>query len=166
MKNIDGENYTLSVPSDWRVIDGSSVGIIHYYEASGLVFPISFKGNPVIIVISFVKMDEKGIEEIKESIQNGYSKNTDRVFPGNFKYETTETWLQSGEKAYIINTRFYRKSKFLNQSRFDLGVFSDKYNIGYMYTISIQYSDDTYQFENFYHLKEFAVRLFSYFSFK
>ncbi|RPI17064.1 MAG: hypothetical protein EHM58_10540 [Ignavibacteriae bacterium] len=166
LTTIEGENYTFSVPSKWRNKDMTAYGMLHWFEASGLAYPITFQGNPIIVVVSFVKMEQQSVEEVKESIQRGYSQNKDRVFPHNYNYDSKEVILKSGEKAYIIHTKFYRKSKFLNQSRFDLGVYSDKYKQGYMYTISIQYADDSYQFEKDYRLSEFAEKLYTYFTFK
>lgn len=167
IKEVDGTDYVISVPAIWREIDFKSTGLLNYYEASGLAFPLTYNDNPVIVITCLVKMKNKtGIENVKESIQSGYKNNKDRVFPENFSYETEEVTLKSGEKAYIINTRFYRKSKGLNQSRFDLGTYSEKTGNAYMYTISIQYSDDTYEFEEYFKLKDFARKLYSYFSYK
>jgi hypothetical protein len=166
MKQINTENYEFSVPEKWREMDMTMVGMEHYFEASGLAYPVFIEDNPVIVIIAFVNMKQNNLEEIKTSIEKGYSQNKDRVFPENFTHETEEFILASGEKAYLINTRFYRPSKGLNQSRFDLGVYSDKAKQGYMFTISIQYSDDSYKFESDYLLKDFARKLYSYFSLK
>lgn len=165
LKKVEGDSYSFFVPGKWRELDMSMYKTLHYYEASGLAFPLTYNGqNPVIVILSMVKMKETNLEDLKTNICEGYKINTDRVFPENFKYETEEFYLNSSEKAYIINTRFYRKSKELNQSRFDLAVYSDKANQGYMFTISIQYADETYQFEQDFRLKDFARRFFSYFS--
>jgi hypothetical protein len=165
VKQVKADDYSFYVPSKWKDLDMKSYGMLHYYEASGLAFPISFNGGPVIVILSFVRMENKNsLEEVKESIQRGYSENKDRVFPENFNYETEEFILKSSEKAWLINTRFFRTSKNLNQSRFDLGIYSEKSGNAYMYTISIQYSDDTYKFEKDYKLKDFARKVYSYFS--
>lgn len=165
MKEVEGENYSFYVPVKWRDLDMSMYGMLHYYEASGLAFPLMHNGsNPVIVILSLVKTDEKSLEDVKSDIENGYSKNKDRVFKDNFYFESEEFNLASNHKAYLINTRFFRKSKDLEQSRFDLAVYSEKANQGYMFTISIQYADETYQFEKDFKLKEFARKFFSYFS--
>jgi hypothetical protein len=167
MKKVEGTDYNFSVPSKWREMNYTSSGLLNYYEASGLAFPLTYNDNPVIVITCIVKMeDKKNIEEVKESIQRGYKNNKDRVFPENFSSESEELTLKSGEKAYLINTRFFRTSKGLNQSRFDLGTFSEKTGTAYMYTISIQYKDDTYEFEEYFKLKDFARKLYSYFSYK
>lgn len=165
MKKVESENYSFYVPAKWRDLDMSMYGMLHYYEASGLAFPLMHNGsNPVIVILCLVKTDEKSLEDVKSDIENGYSKNKDRVFKDNFYFESEEFNLASNHKAYLINTRFFRKSKDLEQSRFDLAVYSEKANQGYMFTISIQYADETYQFEKDFKLKEFARKFFSYFS--
>lgn len=165
MKKVESDNYSFFVPNKWRDMDMSMFGMLHYYEASGLAFPLMHNGsNPVIVILCLVKTNEKSLEVLKTDIENGYAKNKDRVFKDNFYFESEEFTLASSQKAYLINTRFFRKSKDLEQSRFDLAVFSDKANQGYMFTISIQYADETYQFEKDFKLKEFARKFFSYFS--
>lgn len=165
MKKVEGDNYYFYVPKKWRDLDMSMYKMLHYYEASGLAFPLMYNGqNPVIVILTLVKMKETNLEEMKQNICEGYSENSDRVFQDNIKYETEEFILNTSEKAYLINTRFYRKSKGLHQSRFDLAIFSDKASQGYMFTISIQYYDESFGFEKEYKLKDFAKKFYSYFS--
>jgi hypothetical protein len=165
MKKVEGDNYSFYVPQKWRDMDMTMYKMLHYYEASGLAFPLTYNGNnPVIVILTMVKMKQDNLEDIKKEISEGYSENPDRVFPDNFKFEIEEFTLGSSEKAYLINTRFYRKSKGLQQSRFDLAIYSGKAKLGYMFTISIQYSDETYHFENDFRLKDFSKKFYSYFS--
>jgi hypothetical protein len=97
---------------------------------------------------------------------NGYRENPDREFPKKFKDGEERIKLPSGQDAYFLNTRFYRKSKGLNQSRFDLIAYSDKAKLGYIYTVSIQYSDNDYKFETDNNLADFAKKVYSYFKIK
>lgn len=101
MKKVEGENYNFFVPKKWREMDMSMYKMLHYYEASGLAFPLMYNGqNPVIVILTLVKMKETNLEDLKQNICEGYAENTDRVFPDNFKYETEEFNLISSEKAY------------------------------------------------------------------
>jgi hypothetical protein len=87
-------------------------------------------------------------------------------FPENFSEGQQKIKLASGQDAYILNTRFFRKIKNLNQSRFDLVVYSDKAKQSYLITMSIQYSDPTYGFEEKFHLADFARKVYNYFILK
>ena len=114
MSLISKDNYELSIPKKWRLMDMSANGLGVYLEASGLAYPYSYNNSPFILVLFIYSLEEKSLEEAKESVQKGYSENNDRVFPDNFTYESEPCKLISGEDAYIVNTRFYRKSKGLN----------------------------------------------------
>ena len=165
LKTIKKDNYEVSAPKNWRELDMSAYHLQVYFEASGLAYPLSYNNSPFIVILCIGDMKINSLEDARESVQNGYSQNTDRVFPEDFKYESESVKLISGEDAYIINTRFYRKSKGLNQSRFDLVAYSEKYKTSYMYTISIQYSDPSYEAEKTLGLKDFARKVYSYFKF-
>jgi hypothetical protein len=132
-------------------------------EASGLALPATFNSAPVMVTIFIVKQNGKNLDEIKQNCLNGYRENPDREFPIKFKDGQEKIKLMSGQDAYFLNTRFYRKSKGLNQSRYDLVLFSDKANEGYIYTLSIQYSDNEYKFEADNGLTYFAKKLFGYY---
>ena len=51
----------------------------------------------------------------------------------------------------------------MHQSRFDLIAFSDKSQRAFMYTLSVQYHDDSYALEEVFQLRAIAGKLFSYF---
>ncbi|MCK9562059.1 MAG: hypothetical protein M0R02_04990 [Bacteroidales bacterium] len=131
-------------------------------KPSGLALPATFNGAPVMVTIFFVKQDGKNLDDCKNKCLSGYRSNTDREFPKKFKDGQEKIKLTNGQDAYFLNTRFYRKSKGLNQSRFDLVVYSDKVKIGYIYTVSIQYSDNNYKFETDNNLTDFAKKLYNY----
>ena len=119
-----------------------------------------------MVTIFYVKQDGKNLDDCKDKCLSGYRANPDREFPKKFKDGEEKIKLASGQDAYFLNTRFYRQSKGLNQSRFDLVVYSDKAKIGYIYTVSIQYSDKDYKFETENKLADFAQKLYSYLTLK
>ena len=109
-------------------------------------------------------MDQsKNLKSAKESVISGYFENPDRVFKKDKDYQEESFILSDKNEAILLNTRFYRKSKGLNQSRFDLATYSKKHKTAYMFTVSIQYVDDTYDFETENDLKDYAKKLYSTF---
>ncbi len=162
LKTVTTDNYELKVPYAWRKMSAGGQGPEQFFEASGLALPAAFNDSPVIVTIFFAKQDCKNLDECKDKCLSGYRDNPDREFPKKFKDGQEKTKLTKGQDAYFLNTRFYRKSKSLNQSRFDLVVFSDKVKAGYIYTVSVQYSDNEYKFETDNHLADFAKKLYSY----
>ena len=162
LKTVTTDNYEIKFPYKWRQMPTGGQGPEQLIEASGLALPISFNGSPVMMTIFLGKQEGKNIADCKEKCLSGYRSNPDREFPKKYKDGEEKIKLTTGQDAYFLNTRFYRKSKGLNQSRFDLVVYSDKTNMGYIYTVSIQYSDSDYKFETDNNLAGFARKLYSY----
>ena len=163
LKTVRTENYEFQVPADWRQTSMNGPGPEQYFEASGLAMPQLYDKSPVIVTIFLVKQECKDLNDCKFRCFRGYKSNPDREFPANFKDGEQLIKLVGGQDAYILNTCFYRQSKGLNQSRFDLVMFSEKAKTGFTYTFSVQYNDPTYKFESDRKLLEFAKKLFSYF---
>ncbi|NRT14663.1 hypothetical protein HNP99_001007 [Flavobacterium sp. 28A] len=166
LKTVSTDNYEFKVPYKWRQMPAGGKGPEQLLEANGLALPVSFNGSPVMVTIFFVKQDGKNLDDCKDKCLSGYRANPDREFPKKFKDGQEKIKLASGQDAYFLNTRFYRKSKGLNQSRFDLVVYSDKAQSGYIYTLSIQYSDNDYKFEADNKLADFAKQIYSYLTLK
>jgi hypothetical protein len=165
-KEIETPYYHLLVPYNW--LDLGSVGelVEHSFDATSMYFPDSFNAAPILVGLFVINQPASNLEEAKQRCLNGYKTNSDRVFPENFVEGQQKIKLASGQDAYILNTRFFRKTKNLNQSRFDLVVYSDKAKQSYLVTISVQYNDSTYKFEEKFHLADFAKRAYSYFILK
>ncbi|PQJ15771.1 hypothetical protein [Aureicoccus marinus] len=164
---ISTELYEFQVPTKWRNFGkmmGGGQGPEQFFEASGQGLPISYNGGPVKVSVFLVKMDQsKNLKSAKESVISGYFENPDRVFKKDKDYQEESFILSDKNEAILLNTRFYRKSKGLNQSRFDLATYSKKHKTAYMFTVSIQYVDDTYDFETENDLKDYAKKLYSTF---
>ncbi len=166
LKTVSTDNYEFKFPYKWRQMPTGGQGPEQLLEASGLALPASFNGSPVMVTIFYVKQDGKNLDDCKDKCLSGYRANSDREFPKKFKDGQEKIKLASGQDAYLLNTRFYRQSKGLNQSRFDLVVYSDKAQSGYIYTLSIQYSDNDYKFETDNKLADIAKKLYSYLTLK
>ena len=164
LKTITTNSYSLQIPHQWRELGGMpGMGPEQYFEASGLVFPKSYNGAPVILTIFVARQSGSNLEEIKKSYMAGYRSNPDREFSPTQPDSEVKYTLASGEDAFITRTWFYRKSKNLNQSRMDLITYSKKEKVAYLYTISLQYSDSDYSFDNENDVDGFGKKLFSYF---
>ena len=136
------------------------------FEASGKFLPVKYNNAQVIVTIFIVKAEAGNLKEAKKTTAKGYRLNTDREFAKGFSHEEKTIKLKSGEKAYLVNTRFYQKGKGLNQSRYDLVAYSPKAKSAYLYTMTVQYSDAEYQFEKKYKLKAAAQNLYEWFQLK
>jgi hypothetical protein len=144
----------------------SRYGPAVYFEASGKILPPVYDGAPVIVTVFLDRFPATSLKDAKNEVIAGYGQNSDRAFPAGFTHEEEEFTLNSGQNAHLVNTRFYRKSKGLNQSRYDLVAFLKESQQAFMYTLSIQYRDDSYALEDTLQLKSIAYRLFGYFELK
>jgi hypothetical protein len=166
LKNVETDFYSLKVPSQWLDLGKLGNLVDQSFDATGLYFADSFNNAPIIAGLFVMNAPADNLEDAKEKCLKGYKDNPDRIFPKDFIEGQEKLTLQSGQIAYLLNTRFFRPTKQLNQSRFDLVVYSDKAKQGYLVTVSIQYKDDTYLFEDKSDLKQFANKLYSYFKLK
>ena len=167
---ISTEIYEFQVPTSWRnygkMMSGGN-GPEQFFEASGKGLPVSFNGGPVKISIFLVKLDnEKNLKDAKKSTLNGYFENPDRVFEKKKDITEQNFTLSDKSEAIILNTRFYRTSKGLNQSRYDLITYSEEHKTAYMFTVSIQYIDKTYAFENDNNLVDYSKKLYETYKWK
>lgn len=155
-----GSGYTFSVPRSWRYIQPTGRVPEHLFEASGRALPETHNGDPVIVTAFIGTFPATSLAEAKESTIRGYSENADRVFPSGAKHQERNFKLSGGQSATLLSTRFYRKSKNLQQSRFDLVAYMPLRKRALLYTLSVQYVDDTYQLEEKLKLAELAERMF------
>ena len=167
--NISTDLYEFQVPTVWQNLSkilGGGQGPEQYFEGSGQGLPVSFNGGPVQVAVFLVKLDYSSLKEAKKGVIDGYFSNPDRVFKNKKDYQEEAITLADNSEAVLLNTRFYRKSKGLNQSRYDLVTYSKKHETAYMFTVSIQYIDDTYSFDTDNDLKGYSKKLFSTFKWK
>ncbi len=157
----EGRYYRLSVPAAWRPMTFPELEA--FYEASGTVLPVVYNGGPVIVTVFLEQFPAKSLEAVKEDLLAGYTDNPGRLFPKGFRHGQEPFVLRNGTRAYLLSTRFYRKSKGLEQSGYDLAAFSEKGRQGFMYALSVQYADESYEFEKMYELKRLAKTLFTHF---
>jgi hypothetical protein len=164
LKTIAGDHYQLRVPENFRQfpVQGRS-NPEQFFEASGQGLPITFNQGPLIVNVFLVRDDCSSLDGCKHKCLEGYHANNDRVFPEGWQDGQAEFTLSGGEKAFLLHTRFYRPSKGLRQSRFDLVVYSNKANSGYTYTLSVQHLDETYKVEDELKLPAFAKDLYRHF---
>lgn len=167
---ISTETYEFQVPTSWRnygkMMSGRK-GPEQFFEASGKGLPISFNKGPVKVSIFLVELDQvKNLKDAKKSTLNGYFENPDRVFEKKKDFTEQNFTLSDKSNAIILNTHFYRTSKGLNQSRYDLITYSEKHKTAYMFTVSIQYIDETYTFEKDNNLMDYAKNLYETYRWK
>ena len=167
LNKVQTEYYELSVPSVWAKLDQMiGHGREQIYEAIGKGLPFSYNNAMVSVKITLSKIEAENLKEVKQNTIDRYTKYADRIFEKNYTHDEKRFTLASGEKAYLLHTRFYREADTEHHSKFDLVAYSSKAKAGYRYSMLIRYHAKTYGFEEKYHLRDFAKKLFSYFTLK
>jgi hypothetical protein len=164
-RGIEGNGYRLRVPQDWRYVQGNGQGPDFYLELSGIALPDTFKGGPVIATVLLTPFKAKDIDEAVQGTLAAYRGNPDRVFPL-AKDEAYEHSLASGARAPILKTKFFRKSKGLQQIRYDLITYSESQKQAYDLIFSIQFADPEYSIEKVWDIESGVKKLFESFELK
>lgn len=155
-----GAGISIQVPQGWLNLGGLGTAVEVAFDASGLYFPDTFNNRPVLAGVFILNQPGTSLEEATDLALKDYRYNTDRVFEPGDSDSAYRVSLQDKEWGYVLHTRFFRKSTLLNQSRYDLILFSDKIKRAYSVMVSVQYSDPSYVFEKNNALDLFAARLF------
>lgn len=163
---IETEFYYLVVPANWLNLGAVGNNVDQTFDGTGMFFTDSFNKAPVLVGLFVMTEQASNLADAKDKCLKGYRSNLGRDFPVGFKEGQEKITLVSGQPAWIVNTRFYRPAKQLNQSRYDLVVYSAKAKQAYFVTVTVQYKDESYAFEKDNRLMEFAKRIFSYFQVK
>jgi len=157
---IEAGSVRLSVPALWDERTVPVTPPLYLAEVSGLLAP-AWHDGPVMTTVFLVKLPGDSLEDVVESAIEGYTQNPDRVFahPPPFGHEVVQ--LASGQEAHLLHLRFFRTSKGLQQSRWDLIIYSSQDEMGYFLTMSVQHVDETFAIEEELHLADVAERFFS-----
>ena len=161
LKKYEAPGIAIEVPDKWINLGGLSTVVETAFDASGLYFPDTFNMRPVLAGLFLLNQPGNSLNEAMDMALKDYRLNTDRVFDPGYRDSAVIYKLKNGNKGYVLHTRFLRTSSQLNQSRYDLILFSEKYKKSYSVMVSVQYADPTYHFENDNALGLFALRLFS-----
>lgn len=162
LKKYESTSISFKIPNNWLNLGGLGSVVEVAFDASGLYFPDTFNDRPILVGLFLLNQRGGSLEETKDSALKDYRANGDRVFETDYLDSVYNFTLSAGEKGYILHTRFFRKSNQLNQSRYDLILFSEKFKKGYSVMVSVQYADPTYSFEKNNALDVFVARLFSH----
>jgi hypothetical protein len=162
LKTYQTQSVSIKIPKDWLSLGGLGNVVEASFDASGLYFPEQFNDRPILVGVFLLNQRGNTLEEVRDSALKDYRNNPDRVFEPGYKDSVYHYTLANGDQAFILHTHFFRKTPHLNQSRYDLVFFSEKFRSGYSVMISVQYNDPTYLFEKNNLLDVFAGRIFSY----
>jgi len=160
-KEIANNEYVFLVPEQWKNIPQMDISSKdRKFEFSSVGLPKEFNHVPVTATLTLRKFDCNNISKAVDYTITEITSFPDRVTQPGHNYETDTLKILSGENATLFSSRFYRRTKITNYSRYDLIAYSKKRKAAYMFTITFQYLDPTYAFETDNKLRQYALRFF------
>jgi hypothetical protein len=160
IKAVEANEYLFRVPEQWKNIPQiENAPIDQKFEFTNVGLPLKVNDAPLTAFLILRKMNCDSIEQGVNFIINEFTGYADRVNQAGETYEKDTITISSGEKAILIHSRFYRRSKVSNFTRYDLVAYSPKRKAAYMLTITYQYKDATYRIEADLKLRQYAVRI-------
>lgn len=161
IKKVQANDYVFSVPEKWTWYQQQRNGPqLEKLDFTDIALPHLINGAPLTATCIFRKIACDSLRAAEEFITTEFTSYPDRVTPAGFNYLVDTLIIASGEQAIFYSTHYYRRSRVSNYTRFDLLAYSPKRTGAYVFTITFQYKDPTYQLEADLKLKQYVVKIF------
>jgi hypothetical protein len=163
-QKVEDNKYILNLPESWRKLDiGDGLGFDSKFDFSGVGIPASIGGSPLYANFTISRIAGNKYAQAKDQVLNDFSVFYDRITEAGYNYDTATATIKSGQVGTVIHSRYYRRSKVSNYSKYYLIIYSPKADETYTLTLNFQYKDPTYDIERSAHLKDYAMQVFGHF---
>jgi hypothetical protein len=160
IKGVEANEYVFQVPENWKKVPQiPNAPIDQKFEFTAVGLPLTINDAPLTAFLILRKLECDSIQAGENFIISEFTGYPDRVNQMGETYEKEPLVISSGETATLIHTRFYRRSKVSNYSRYDLVAYSAKRKAAYMLTITFQYKDPNYRVEADLRLRQYCIRV-------
>ena len=164
---IEDNKYVLNLPDGWKkvtVAEGS--GLDYKFDFSGVGFPATVGGSPLYASFTISKIAGDKHKVAMDQVMNDFSVFYDRVTEPGYNFDTTTATIKSSQTGTMLHSRYYRRSKVSNYSKYYLVIYSPKSDETYTLTINFQYKDASYDIERSAHFNEYVMQVFGHFEFR
>lgn len=166
-KKIEDNRFVAEIPQDWKVVTIANASeYSHKYEFTGIGIKPMVLQSPVTAFLTIKKATQTDVKAILEEELKDFNTFYDKVQEANYSVDSSTVKLKTGEDGFYLHTRFYRRSKASNYSRFYLVAQNKKTNDYYVFAYWFQYKDPTYDIERNNRLKEYVLKAMSNISFR
>ena len=164
---VEDNRYILNLPDAWkRVTIAEGSGIDYKFDLSGAGIPPTMNGSPMYGFFTLARMSGKKEQQAMDQVLMDFTSFYDRVTEPGYNYDTSTTVIRTGQTGTMLHTRYYRRSKVSNYSKYYLIVYSPKTDDTYILTVNFQYKDPSYDVERSAHLTEYVIQIFGHFEFR
>ena len=162
---IEDNKFVASIPDGWKkvnVTDGS--GIDYKYDFSGVGIPgVTHDNSPLYANFTIVKMQGNKTDKAWDQAMAEFSNFSDRLTEPGYDHDSTNAAIKSGETGRLLHTRYYRRSKVSNYSKYYMVVYSQKADQTYLITFHFQYKDTSYDIERSARFKDYVMAVLAHF---
>jgi hypothetical protein len=166
-KNIEHNKFIAEIPQTWKEVKlTENAEYLFKFEMTGIGMQTIFNASPVPAFFTIAESNESNTQAVRQEQLNDFHNFADKVQEPNYVYDSTSFKIKTRQEGTIYHTRFYRRSKASNYSRYFLIVENPANKKNYVLTFWYQYKSPTYDIERALFFKEYAERTFSKFSFR
>ena len=163
----ESNKYVLSLPDGWKKVSLPEGALFDFkYDFTGVGIPAFFAGTPLLANFTISRLTGNKYQEAMAQVESEFTNLGDRVAEPGYNYDTTTATIKTGETGTVLHTRYYRRSKVSNYSKYHLIVYSAKYDETFILSLNFQYKDATYDVERSAHFAEYATQVFGHFEFR
>lgn len=166
-RKVEDNRFVAEIPNDWKNVPlPSASDLSHKFEYTGIGIKTMHLESPVTAFLTIKKSALTEVAAIIEEELKDFNNFSDKVQEPNYKFDTATVKTKTDEAVNYLHTRFYRRSKASNYSRYYAIVQHPKSKEYYVLTFWYQYKDPTYDIERSNKFKEYALKTLSRFSFR
>ena len=164
---VEDNKYILNLPDKWTKVtlaDGSPIDF--KFDFTGVGIPATVGTGPLYANFTISRLPGNKHSQAMDQVMTDFSVFYDRVTEPGYNFDTTTAPIKTGETGTVLHSRYYRRSKVSNYSKYYLVIYSPKADETYTLTLNFQYKDPSYDIERTAHFTEYAMKVFDHFEFR
>jgi hypothetical protein len=167
VNKVEDNKYIITIPDAWKKVTiTEGTGVDYKFDFSGVGIPATVNSAPLYANFTIARIKGNNIQQASDQAVADFSGFYDRVTEPNYNYDTTTATIKSGETGKVIHTRYYRRSKVSNYSKFYYIIYNAKADETYLLNFNFQYKDAMYDIERTGRFKDYTAEIFSHFEFR
>ncbi|MBS1618682.1 MAG: hypothetical protein JST76_09195 [Bacteroidetes bacterium] len=164
IQKVEANKYIINIPDAFkRVSIPEGAGTDFKFDLSGVGLSATVNGAPMYGFYTVSHLSGHKEAQALEQCQLEFSSFYDRVTEPGYNFDTTTATIQTGQSGTLLHTRYYRRSKVSNYSRYFLIVYADKADETYVLSVTFQYKDPGYDIERSAALGDYVRKVFAHF---
>ena len=164
---VEDNRYIINIPDGWKkvtIAEGS--GVDYKYDLTAVGIPPVVNGSAMYGSFTIARIPGKKESQAMDQVLMDFTAFYDRVTEPGYNYDTAIATIKSGQTGKVLHTRYYRRSKVSNYSKYYLIVYSTGTDDTFLLTLNFQYKDPSYDVERSTNLRDYVMEVFKHFEFR